>query len=205
MAGSSSTLHNRVPALSFSLPLHHNNSLIQQPSPPRPEDSVTTCLQPPPTTQTLSKVSFYPPKSQADTLPLSIPFINMRGLIGLSLLPLLASSAPTFSTETIHEGVAPLLSSSNSIQVPDSYIVVFKKHVTEAAASDHHSWVQDVHLNSENERTELRKRSQFPFTTDIFEGIKHTYNIAGSFLGYSGHFDDSVIEKVRRHPDVSSV
>jgi hypothetical protein len=23
-------------------------------------------------------------------------------------------------------------------------------------------------------------------------------------LGYSGHFDDEVIEKVRRHPDVSS-
>jgi cerevisin len=127
----------------------------------------------------------------------------MRGLIGFSLLPLLASSAPTFSTETIHEGVAPLLSSSNSVEVPDSYIVVFKKHVSEAAASDHHSWVQDIHLNSETERSELRKRSQFPITTDIFEGIKHTYNIAGSFLGYSGHFDDSVIEKVRRHPDVS--
>jgi cerevisin len=127
----------------------------------------------------------------------------MRGLIGLSLLPLLASSAPTFSTETIHEGAAPLLSSSNAVEVPDSYIVVFKKHVTEAAASDHHTWVQDIHLESENQRTELRKRSQFPITTDIFEGIKHTYNIAGDFLGYSGHFDDSVIERVRRHPDVS--
>jgi len=128
----------------------------------------------------------------------------MRGLIGFSLLPLLASSAPTFSTETIHEGVAPLLSSSNSIEVPDSYIIVFKKHVTEAAASDHHSWVQDIHLNNENQRTELRKRSQFPLTTDIFEGLKHTYNIAGDFLGYSGHFNDAVIEKVRRHPDVCS-
>jgi cerevisin len=127
----------------------------------------------------------------------------MRGLIGFSLLPLLASSAPTFSTETIHEGLAPLLSSSNSVEIPDSYIVVFKKHVSEAAACDHHSWVQDIHLSSETERTELRKRSQFPITTDIFEGLKHTYNIAGSFLGYSGHFDDSVIEQVRRHPDVS--
>lgn len=125
----------------------------------------------------------------------------MRGLIGFSLLPLLVSSAPasssSFSTETIHEGAAPLISSANSVEIPDSYIVVFKKHVTEAAAGDHHSWVQGVHVESENSRTELRKRS------DIFEGLKHTYNIAGSFLGYSGHFDDSVIEKVRRHPDVS--
>lgn len=128
----------------------------------------------------------------------------MRGLFSLSLLPLLASSAPTFSTETIHEGVAPLLSSANSVEVPDSYIVVFKKHVTEASASEHHSWIQDIHSTSETQRTELRKRGQFPITTDIFEGLKHTYNIAGDFLGYSGHFDDSVIEEVRRHPDVST-
>jgi cerevisin len=128
----------------------------------------------------------------------------MRAFIGLSLLPLLASSAPTFSTETIHEGAAPLLSASNAETIPDSYIVVFKKHVTPASAKDHHGWVENIHLESQNVRSELRKRSQFPLTDDIFKGIKHTYNIAGGFLGYSGHFDDSVIEQVRRHPDVSS-
>jgi cerevisin len=126
----------------------------------------------------------------------------MRGLIALSL-PLLAVAAPSFSTETIHGDAAPVLSSTSSEVVPDSYLVVFKKHVTESSAASHHSWVQDIHLSSENERAELRKRSQFPITTDIFQGIKHTYNIAGDFLGYSGHFDDSVIEQVRRHPDVS--
>lgn len=127
----------------------------------------------------------------------------MRGLIVASLLPLLASSAPTFSTETIHEGSAPILSASNAETVPDSYIVVFKDHVDESAAALHHSWIQDIHLESENLRTELRKRSQFPIANDVFEGLKHTYNIAGSFLGYSGHFDDSTIEQVRNHPDVS--
>jgi cerevisin len=127
----------------------------------------------------------------------------MRGLIALSL-PLLAAAAPSFSTETIHANVAPVLSSTNSEVVPDSYLVIFKKHVTESSAASHHSWVQDIHLSSENKRSELRKRSQFPITADIFQGIKHTYNIAGDFLGYSGHFDDSVIEQVRRHPDVSS-
>jgi cerevisin len=128
----------------------------------------------------------------------------MRAFIGLALLPLLASSAPTFSTETIHEGAAPILSASNAEVVPDSYIVVFKKHVTPAAADDHHGWVNNIHLESQGTRTELRKRSQSPMTADdIFAGIKHTYNIAGDFLGYSGHFDDSVIEQVRRHPDVS--
>lgn len=127
----------------------------------------------------------------------------MKGLISATLLPLLAAASPVL-IDSIHQNAAPVLSSINAEEVPDNYIVVFKKHVTEASAVDHHSWVQDIHASSENERTELRKRSQFPLTENIFAGIKHTYNIPGSFLGYSGHFDDSVIEKVRRHPDVST-
>ncbi len=126
----------------------------------------------------------------------------MRGIVAFSLLSL-ASAAPTLNTGTIHEGVAPLLSASNAVEVPDSYIVVFKEHVDETVASAHRSWIQDVHLDREGQRSELRKRSQSPFVADVFEGLKHTYNIAGSFLGYSGHFDDSVIEQIRRHPDVS--
>lgn len=38
---------------------------------------------------------------------------------------------------------------------------------------------------------------------DLFEGLRHTYNIAGGLRGYSGHFDREVIEQVRRHPDVA--
>lgn len=127
----------------------------------------------------------------------------MRGLISFSLLPLLASAAPTFNTETIHGEAAPVISATNAVEVPDSYIVVFKKHVSEKTASEHHDWVQSVHSEGETQRTELRKRGQFPITSDIFEGLKHTYKIGSDFLGYSGHFDDSVIEKVRNHPDVS--
>lgn len=47
---------------------------------------------------------------------------------------------------------------------------------------------------------ELRKRSQAPIS--IFSGLKHTFDIAGDVLGYAGHFDQDVIERVRRHPDV---
>lgn len=124
-------------------------------------------------------------------------------LISLSLAAL-ASAAPTFSIETIHSHSAPILSSSNAETVPDSYIVVFKKHVSEGSAADHQLWVQESHRTAEVDRAELRKRSDLPITTDIFAGIKHTYNIAGGFLGYSGHFDESIIEQVRRHPDVSN-
>ncbi|KAH0538185.1 hypothetical protein FGG08_005201 [Glutinoglossum americanum] len=129
----------------------------------------------------------------------------MRSLLALSLLPLLASATPIIHTDTIHNDVAPILSSSHSKEIPDSYIVVFKKHVTAGSALEHHSWVQDLHLSTENTKSELRKRSQSFFGTDIFEGLKHTYNIAGSILGYSGHFDEEVIEQVRRHPDVEYI
>nr|ADN97075.1 pro [Thermoascus aurantiacus var. levisporus] len=128
----------------------------------------------------------------------------MKGILGLSLLPLLTAASPVV-VDSIHNGAAPVLSSSNAKEIPDSYIVVFKKHVTPESAAAHQSWVQDIHLEFENQQTELRKRSQFPFWDDAFGGLKHTYNIAGSLLGYSGHFDESVIEQIRRHPDVDFV
>jgi cerevisin len=127
----------------------------------------------------------------------------MKRLLGLCVLPLLASASPV-AVDSIHNDAAPILSSINAKELPNSYIIVFKKHVTDTAAAAHHSWVQDVHLEKQNTRTELRKRDQFPFSDTVFEGFKHTYNIAGGFLGYSGHFDDDTIEQVRRQPDVST-
>lgn len=121
----------------------------------------------------------------------------------LSLLSLTAAS-PILDIGTIHKDAAPILSSTESKPVPNSYMVVFKKHVKHADAQGHHSWVQSIHTKSESDRMELRKRSQFPLTADVFEGLKHTYNIVGSMMGYSGHFDDETIEQIRRHPDVST-
>lgn len=126
----------------------------------------------------------------------------MRGFVALSLA-CVAAAAPSFSYETVHDGAAPIISSAGAEEIPNSYIIKFKKHVTESSASSHQSWVQKIHGASEDERTELRKRGQFPMADDVFRGLKHTYKISSSFLGYSGHFDDSVIEEVRRHPDVS--
>lgn len=126
----------------------------------------------------------------------------MKGLFSLSLLPLLTAASPIL-VDTIHNEAAPVLSSMNAVEEPDSYIVVLKKHVTSDSASEHQSWVQSLHsASSELTRTELRKRS---LTDDItsFAGLKHTYNIPGSFVGYSGHFHEDVIEQVRRSPDVS--
>lgn len=98
---------------------------------------------------------------------------------------------------------APLLQSVNAKHIPNSYIVKFKDHVKHHEAAAHHAWVNDLHVQTESRKLELRKRSSVPFVDELMEGMKHTYNIAGSFMGYSGHFDDAVLEQLRRHPDVS--
>ena len=124
----------------------------------------------------------------------------MKVAFAMSLLPLLASASPVL-IDTIHNEAAPILSSSEAKEIPDSYIVVFKKDVTHASAASHHEWVQDQHIEVETTKRDLNKRSQFPISA--FQGLRHTYQIAGGLLGYSGHFDESVIERVRRHPDVN--
>ena len=114
----------------------------------------------------------------------------MKGFLALSVLPLLASASP-------------IRHLPNAKVIPDSYIVFFKDHVSSDSAAAHQSWVQELHLQSQQEdNLEQRKRSQIPFADSIFEGLKHAYSIPG-FLGYSGHFDGSVIEQIRQHPDVS--
>ncbi len=106
----------------------------------------------------------------------------MRSIIALSLAAC-AVAAPALHLETIHDGAAPILSASNAEAIPDSYIVKFKKHVTESHASDHHNWVQELHTAREGERLELRKRGQIPLVHDIFQGLKHTYKISEHFDG----------------------
>jgi Peptidase inhibitor I9 len=130
--------------------------------------------------------------------------VTMRAFVAISLA-VAVGATPSFRVGTIHNGAAPLIEPSNADHVPNSYIVKFKDHVTEHRASEHHLWVQQVHGEREGERLELRKRGMTPLVDTIFEGIKHTYKVGtgSSFIGYSGHFDDQVIEQVRRHPDVS--
>lgn len=125
----------------------------------------------------------------------------MKVAVGLSLAAVAAASR-SFKAETIHSGAAPILSSTNAEHVPDSYIIKFKSHVSPAAASEHHSWVQDLHTGLEAQRIELRRRDN-GFNT-FFSGLKHTFSLGSDFMGYSGHFDEETIEKVRNHPDVSN-
>lgn len=127
----------------------------------------------------------------------SIPFI-------ISSVSLVAAS-PIFEKRAAQD-VAPLFSAKIAEhEIPNSYIVVFKDHVKETTAATHHDWVQELH-------TSIKKRSQIPlfsagseWLNDAADGLKHTYNIAGKLLGYAGTFDKSVVDEIRRHPDVAFV
>ncbi len=131
----------------------------------------------------------------------SLPPPNMKGIFTLALA--VAASASPILLDSTQDAVAPVVSAENANEIPNSYMIMFKDHITHNLASAHHDWVHDLHTSTETRKTELRKRSQSPFVDEIFNGLKHTYNIAGSLLGYSGHFDEEVIEQIRRHPDVS--
>ncbi|KAG5946510.1 Subtilisin-like proteinase Spm1 [Claviceps monticola] len=124
----------------------------------------------------------------------------MRTVLALSVV---AVAQAAFNIETIHQGSAPVLSSVHADVVPDSYIIKFKDGVDEAKADQHHAWVKDIHQGDEEERFELRKRN-LGSSVDTFSGTMHTYDFGG-FKGYSGHFHESVIEKVRNHPDVEFI
>ena len=111
----------------------------------------------------------------------------------------------------VRAAAAPLLAAASPIVrqpspepklIPNQYIVFFKDHVSAEHAAAHHGWVQGLHVQSQGGSTsdhlELRKRSGLD---SLFEGLKHTYALPGLF-GYSGHFDDTVVEQIRKHPDV---
>ncbi|QDS69335.1 hypothetical protein FKW77_003555 [Venturia effusa] len=113
-----------------------------------------------------------------------------------SILALLTITATALAAE------APLYESANARHIPNSYIVKLKDHVKSHQAEAHHSWVNNLHVQTESRKLELKKRG---VVNDVFSGLKHTYNIAGSFLGYSGHFDDDVLALMRQHPDVEYI
>jgi cerevisin len=125
----------------------------------------------------------------------------MRSFAALSVAAV--AQAASFTVGTINRDSAPILSTLDAEHIPDAYIIKFKDHVDDAAATVHHSWIEDLHTEGEDLRLELRKRSSDSFA-DIFAGMKHTFNI-GDFKGYAGHFHPDVIEQVRNHPDIEYI
>lgn len=130
----------------------------------------------------------------------------MRSVAALSLAAV--ATAASFSTETIHGGSAPILSSIDADNIPDSYIIKFKDHVDDKSVTTHHSWVQTQHEGStlSDNDLELRKRGlDDSVVGKVFGGMKHTFSIGNGFKGYAGHFHPELIEQLRNHPDIEYI
>jgi cerevisin len=85
---------------------------------------------------------------------------------------------------------APLLSASNAEVIPNSYIVVLKK---DAELDSHLLWFNTL-LTGQFTRG------------DQLNVLKHVYSISdGLMKGYSGIFDENIIDEIRSSPDVAFV
>ncbi|RKF81927.1 Alkaline protease 2 [Golovinomyces cichoracearum] len=82
-----------------------------------------------------------------------------------------------------------LSSRQYSVNALNPYIFVLKENISEASITEHISWLRTIQSQAEKQRTELRKHSQSSIN-GLPSGIKHMYNIAGIFRGYSGDFDE---------------
>jgi len=140
-------------------------------------------------------------------ITLTAPFLALLSTISVSI------ASPIFDSAVVEKGAAPLISSAASVehQIPNNYIVVFKKDVSHHTATSHHNWVANIHSSS---MRGLKKRSQEPIRKanapswmdeiEALVGLKHTYDIPGGLRGYSGAFSDDVLAEIRKHPDVST-
>uniref|UniRef100_A0A1D1XW70 Subtilisin-like protease CPC735_031240 n=1 Tax=Anthurium amnicola TaxID=1678845 RepID=A0A1D1XW70_9ARAE len=112
-----------------------------------------------------------------------------------------ATAAPyynSYDSYSENENIAPLVSSESAQVIPDSYIIVFKKHVEETKVKYHHSCVHDY---VSEEKRSLSKRG---LLSDFLSGIKHTFDFK-NFQGYTGRFSKEVLDKIRRSDEVAYV
>lgn len=68
----------------------------------------------------------------------------MKGVISLALAAGAVASPVIVNVGVRDTGAAPLLSATNAEEIPNSYIIKFKDHVTEDHAAAHHSWVSQA-------------------------------------------------------------
>ena len=120
---------------------------------------------------------------------------SLTVIIGLLLASLTVSYAARLPHHHVIEtqpyrvdDTAPLLSASNAEIIPNSYIVVLKEN---AELDSHLVWFNTL------------------LTAQLVRGkevnsLKHVYSIAdGLMKGYSGVFDQEMVDQIRSSPEVS--
>ncbi|KAI9025787.1 serine protease 1 [Phycomyces nitens] len=111
-----------------------------------------------------------------------------------SAILLLASAVSAFPT-SMDDGLAPLYHSPEAETIANGYIVVLKDHLDNSQVRAHCD-----HVGRYSKRDLMDDRLD-PLTAP---GIKLTYDLPG-LKGYSGQFDDAMLDHIRRSPEVAYV
>ncbi|KAH7883304.1 peptidase S8/S53 domain-containing protein [Phlebopus sp. FC_14] len=102
------------------------------------------------------------------------------------------STNPYHAPSRPHLAVAPLMSSDHPHgSINNSYIVMFKDNVPPSLMHNHFNFVQMAH------------HSDSLLGDSIAGGISHVYD--SHIKGYAGEFTESVIEQIRRMPEIDFI
>lgn len=101
--------------------------------------------------------------------------------------------APLFSNEGIRE------------ILPHKYIIIFKEGVDPSAADFHRQWVADIHAQEVGKADPSDAFFATIKDAKVEGGISDAFDIGTFVSGYTGYFLDSVIDLIRRDPNVAHV
>ena len=122
-------------------------------------------------------------------------------LIASALLVSTLANAKPLSYQDANNNLAPLYLSPEAEVIAKSYIVVLKNHLSVDDIKEHAGWIKSISSSSESSRQKL---SDWLNPHAATAGIEHVYDTP-NLKGYSGKFDDNVLEAIRQSEDVSAV
>ncbi|KAI9481646.1 MAG: serine protease 1 [Benjaminiella poitrasii] len=123
-------------------------------------------------------------------------------LIASALLVSTLASAKPLSYQDPNNLVAPLYVSPEAEIIQDSYIVVLKNDLQSHEIKEHAEWISALAMTSA--RTETVDESDWLNPHITKAGIRHVYDTP-YLKGYSGRFDNQVLEAIRQSDDVAYV
>ncbi|CDK24420.1 unnamed protein product [Kuraishia capsulata CBS 1993] len=106
--------------------------------------------------------------------------------------------------------IASIFKPSSGNEIPHSYIIVFKDHVTPDAVDFHLEWVKEAHSNSAAKSKGSKEFDSFSNSVkaagidNVLGGFTGKFNI-GNFKGYTGYFLPEVLELLKLNPDVAFI
>ncbi|CAO3606912.1 unnamed protein product [Mucor hiemalis] len=121
-------------------------------------------------------------------------------LVASALLVATIANAKPLSYQAPNDNLAPLYISPEAERIANSYIVVLKDHLSGSDIQEHASWIKSVSSKSNSNRSITDYLN--PHITKA--GIEHVYDTP-NLKGYSGKFDDDVLEAIRQSDDVAFV